>query len=329
MASPTSMHRFHIHRSSLIVALALTIATSILVFPRLSTGAGPSNNLADSEGWPRTAIEYEHGWPFVFLTRTALCGQMDEIPLFGVPCLSWYAWYDLRAEDGYQFLALNLLSDLFVMLAIVVGLSAMWEWRRRRRNRPFQFSMFELLLLTTLLAVPLGWFVYQRDEYNREQIHRKVLEEQYEGAFDRYEDLDFTPKWLVRLVGRDLLSPYMYRITKVVYDPEFPDFSISFASSLPDLLALKWLVTLEIDGLPEGESYPFSSIARLSQLRTLELSQVDYEYPLDLAAAKELIQVQQITKLIVTFRDGITHEAWQLIRESMPNCKVVYGNASY
>lgn len=324
-ATPTA-RRLYLHRSSIVVALILLASTVILVVPAFSTGWSTSNKIVRG-GWGAVVGSYQHGWPLVFLNRTAVENTPRSItePLFGIPWLSINAWADWSAEVECEFHLISLLIDIAFIAIVVGGTTLAWEWRRRRRKRVFHFRLSELLLLATLLAGLLGWWTFHRNEYQREATHLHALEQQFAGVFE-LSDWNFAPQWMLRLVGWKLIPGLFNRTQKVIYWPSTSGSDGTFEVAMPHLRALHRLEILEINLLPRSEDYPFQAIAELQQVRSLKLTEIDSYHVIDLAVAREIAKAQQLTELDITawYSKDVTPEARSHLANCLPNCKIIY-----
>ncbi len=329
------MSRFRLHRSSLVVALASLLIALVIVVPGVVCSSGGAFYNSASGGGHVTWTEFAHGWPYRFLLRT----NYDKLaatpePLLGIPWLSSAAWAIWQAEDC-EFSFSKLLADLLVVLIGICLVAFLWEWRRRRRARLSQIRLSELLLLTFLFAGALGWHSFQLKSHRAEQQHVRTLEgtavtdEGLELAaarpeFHVYEEC-FAPTWLVRLVGEELLPPYMWHPSEIFYDPVNLESSDSFDQALPHIRPLKYVRNLSFADDPWQTTYPYSSVAELPQIRSLEIGASDPTwYRVDQVEARKIAELQQITSLVLQSPDMITPEAKKLLSERIPNCTIEY-----
>ena len=322
------MTRPRLHKSSLIVGLLALALMSVIVLPGSESGS------LDPFLAGLGIKEFDHGWPTVFLHRPVgnpsfiWCqygwrpGYYPSEPLWGVPWLSWNAWMPWRdTETEYEFHLGALFVDLGIMFAIVGMSVAAWEWRRRRRRRVFQFRVTELLLLTTVVAMALGWFGYKKIEHVREGPHANTLLDA-EGRLVSVGEEYVVPNWLRRLVGEDLVPDYLRRVTVVNIESLDGNAAASVEWMVPHLMQLERCHTIRISDLAIGWEFPFPRFAAISQIRTLDLSDSQI-LKTDVEGARHLSHMQQITRLIVPKRSSLTPEALAIIRQEMPNCEVV------
>ncbi len=328
------MVRHRLHRSSLVVASASLLVGLVIVLPGEVHSSGGTFYSSGNGGGYVSWIELAHGWPQHFLIRT----NHDELaakpePLLGVPWLSAVAWAVWQAED-YQFSLSNLLIDLFVVLIGICVITSLWEWRRRKRSRLAQIRISELLVLTSLLAVALGWRVHQLRLHREEQQHVQVLE----GTTTTDEDLQLVvarpefyvsdacvaPTWLLRLVGEEFLPAYMWRASEIFYDPVDPGASDPFGQALPHLKSLRYASHFSCGDVTYYAVHPFSIVAELPQVRTLEIYAPLSSYKVDQGEANKLLELQQITKLVLKSPGNITPDAKRLLSERMPRCTIEY-----
>lgn len=313
MENPQPKRHLKLHRSTWVVGAIALILGCLIVLP----GLGVEYSLNAS---PQVvSVGYEHGWPYPFLKRTA---SGSSQPLCGVPWLSWEAWQVWYSHGDNEFSFRNLMFDTLVLMASVVMAIAAWEWRLRR-SRLMQISLAGLMVLITLVALPLGWYTYHRTEVKREQAHVIVLDNEYGDAFVSVRVPDYAmPKWLERLVGWQILPEIKFSFVKTaMLLPQNSGFSAKLEETLPHLLALKRMETLMLEVPTSSDQRYFRLIAQLRQLREVKLSGKGV---LDLQLAEHAVQLQQIKRLEVGFKQGVTSEARKLLSERMPDCTVKF-----
>jgi hypothetical protein len=143
-----------------------------------------------------------YGWPFVYLERAT--GDRD------VPW--WPLWRDC-SEFSVGMLAANLCVAAGIALVIALSL----RWHLARVNRPWQFTLGEMLFGITAAACVMALCVHYRNEYHVEQQSVAKLEA---WGWKVYRGDPITPKWLERL-AEDLRIPMpqsLRRATAVTWD---------------------------------------------------------------------------------------------------------------
>lgn len=325
MENPQPKRRLKLHCSTWVVGLLTLFLTTVIVLP--GNPAFPGINF-------RFESKSSHGWPWEFLARSnrikpgILQGNMARGILqyktvFGVPWLSWDAWSVWEANRGYSFSPWYLLLDLIAMAVVVVSFSAVWEWWRRRRRRLWQFSLREVGVMTAIVAIPLGWCTYQRNAVLRETGHRETLDKHPHIDWSYGHNSYNVPLWLERLLGRQL-APKWYFIQNVNYSTDHNDESARLASFLPILQDFSHLEELSVKLQVQEEVDLFSSIAVLTQVRRLHLTQYAYPGAFDVAFAEEVIQMHQLRSIYISFGKKLTPEARRLMVKRLPNCTIKF-----
>jgi Leucine-rich repeat (LRR) protein len=122
---------YRLHTSSWIVLLSSVAALSVwCASPLLKVEAGDQFYI------------WRHGWPAVFLTRTAVNDTLWHFTAFVQSFRPWTLVLDLAA---------------LIAMSAVIGFS--FEWRRRRRPRLFSAGLKEFFVLAAIAAATLGyWF---------------------------------------------------------------------------------------------------------------------------------------------------------------------------
>jgi hypothetical protein len=133
---------YQLHRSTWLI-MPLGLAVAVLIDLPGGTGWYP-----DYDSWmAREAVV--HGWPMTFLWRTPQGWR--NMPEDAKPNLPWNF-----ADSTRHFLFLPLAIDVVVAAAGLAIFATLVEWRRRRLQRFAQFSLRELLIVITLVAIALG-----------------------------------------------------------------------------------------------------------------------------------------------------------------------------
>jgi hypothetical protein len=285
--------------------MPLPLAAAVLIVVPGGTGWYP-----DRDSWMREEAVV-HGWPMPFLWRTPE-GWMN-VPWKAKPSLPW-----TLADSARQFLILPLALDIIVAAAGVATFGALVEWRRRRRRRFVQFSLRELLLFVTIVAVILGWGINQRkkDQERRDRF----------GSI-RSMTASFAPRaplWLQTLVGDESLTSVGFNELsgilmwnsssgddiKYLVD-RFPGevgIMIDTAMSSDDVVSISKLDRLEsfiraapINGRPTDLTRLLACLDKLHNLRELEI----YE-TIDDAAMSRIAKLSRLESLVLSEAGRLT-----------------------
>jgi len=149
----------------------------------------------------------DHGWPFTFVTRH---GFVANDPFGGGPWgpqdvgEAWIAYFAI-AKNVESFHALALLGNTVLALVAIGLIMAGWEWRCRRRQRPWwQFTLWRVFVMVTLCAVILGSWAVQRDrDVLIEQVNARHLKHSYREPIKLVPSF---PAWLRALCGDEFLQ---------------------------------------------------------------------------------------------------------------------------
>jgi hypothetical protein len=211
---------------------------------------------------------FSHGWPWEYLTRyegACLVGTVE------VPWLAPRAWKIFRSSQSREFSLLDAALDLAVCLAIIAAIAVIFELRRRKRTRLFQFTLRELLFLMLITAGVLSWW---RTHHNQ-RIHEQAIVDRFEkdgvwGIFwsDEYRG----PRILAKLFGENLLSD-LWSYTECQCDC-FEDQPI-YAECFSGLKNFPHLEKISFESSTEGGACVTDElllqIASLKNIRCLEL----------------------------------------------------------
>ena len=141
----------------------------------------------------------EHGWPFTYLWRPL--DSYSDFPLDAFPKERAFpeelAFWRLN-EDVGRFSGVRLAGDVAVGAVLTAIAAALFEAWRRRCARLLQFHLSEWFVLTTLVAVVLGWLVSEQKRFQKESA----------AAETARDAASFTwrpggPSWLRALAGPD------------------------------------------------------------------------------------------------------------------------------
>lgn len=173
-------------RVSLVVAMLSALALLWIVVPGEAVkewrneGFGPTGG-GSSLAW----VDYEHGWPFVYLRRSSpeigrwsFTHHVTEFDIWALVC-----------DAGISLLA----------VALLAGASVMWM---RRTKSPRQFSLSSVFAGFVFVALALGWWRWMATARHDEQ----ALIARIEAIGGTVETGFVGPAWLRKLVGRDGLQ---------------------------------------------------------------------------------------------------------------------------
>src|SRR5688572_20484891 len=125
--------------------------------------------------------EFERGWPWAFeRTRESYDRSRPAV----------------RQADLLSFSRARIAADVAVLVAGCGAVTALliWLWLRTGGGR--QFSLRGLLLLTAAVAAGLGWWTYERAQWQREE---RLMAELPEQGVDCRPTAYCGPEWLRRL----------------------------------------------------------------------------------------------------------------------------------
>ena len=240
---------YRLHASTWVVALLAVAVLVLLVVP----GA-----------FARTDFPYgyqpayvEHGWPWPFLEHPWVeSGDWND-----VPWLRARAW-QFEGDVAWGFLA----ADAGCALCITVGVAAVWELRRRRRERLWHVTLSELLLATLAVAGILGWWRANVREAARQLSVVDALDKDYGRGYCVGHSTFEGPVWLYRLTGQR--PDGMERVTSlIVVGSETPRRrpSAELVRSIATLTHVEVLRLNRLAGV-DGDLAPLRGLSRLSRL---------------------------------------------------------------
>ena len=326
MDNPQPTRRLKLHRSTWVVGLFTLVVQGLVIFPgqTIGGGSGGCGDLAGDREWVSTDV-IEHGWPRTFLYRTALVeeglGDWQNPP---VPWLSTNAWFDLREQCYVDFSVMNLLFNVVMLILIVTCVGWAWESRRRRRNRLFQVNLADLIVLTVLISFPLGWYVYHRNETQREETLLDEMYEEFDGTLDVELWDSVTLDWLSRLIGSER-TPYFHFVEEIEFSPDDDSRVVTLEQAMPLLRRFRYLDSLSVSPRAQPGKPMLRPILELPSIRHLRLDLIWIEgQPLDLAMAKELVLFQQLSVLEIETGDPVKEETKRFIRDGLPDCVVSF-----
>ncbi len=238
--------RLHV---STVIILLLTAAVSTLA-------NWPANEVV----FRRSTLVLSHGWPWSHLIRAK-----------GGPLSYW-----TLTDSVVVFDPAALIGNLLVAVVMLLGVAALFEWRRRGLARVFQATLREGFLVILILAVSFAWLgnAYRKSQAQQrivsdfrsmasEEIHIWIVGWRHRGPvwlFAPAGDVCVEPGWLgeVYYVGMDGLyggsdAPAVSRL----------DFG--FLEQLPSLRHL----AVNVDGLTDSQ---IRLLGRLNRLESFSMS---------------------------------------------------------
>lgn len=201
-------------------------------------------------------IACAHGWPCVYLENNVK---------------DWWIWdseeppisrWDLTSAVHRRRLG-GLAVDIFAALGVVAAAGAAFEWRRRRRYRLLQFSLAEIMLLTLVCAVGLGWYARERARDARRRAALNALGEMAQYSFT----LDGSDR---EFVGPQAVGPAKFRALKELLDADSqPVLTVARPLSDAELDRLKQLTDLHRLEFLHADDAKIACLAQTPNLRSL------------------------------------------------------------
>jgi hypothetical protein len=171
--------------------LPIFAGVAVIVVAPGDIGKYPHRSSHDRSNNDHAAIV--HGWPLAFLWRTPYRWLADEP---NSPRVRAWNFNDSVRQFSWGALA----TDVAIAIAGVVAAVALIEWRRRRRNGVFQFTLRELFVCMTGVAILLGWWMHRRRANSELDEHLSRISEK-----GWQTNPDF-PLWARNIAGDELLS---------------------------------------------------------------------------------------------------------------------------
>jgi hypothetical protein len=305
------LRRPNIHRSTVVVALAITAVVLLTNVP------GDSTYLSDWGGVYKA--EYEHGWPWVFLKRRMFYGFSDpkrptslSTPTYGIPWTAGATWKFWQGNAMWKPHPLALFGNVATGLLLIGAVASTWEWRRRRRTRLMQFSLREIVIATAVVAAAFGWWRYKQAEGDREDnLGYAAGNWSYHG-----------PLWLKRLVGESPLTTTFSRIDGVALHVTDND---QFQKTVSGFRSLRYLREVELDNYSlDKDKYvelSFSALQQLDGLRELWLAGF-------MLTENDVYELEAVSNLEVIRIDNWEEQKPDILVQligAMPDCKILNG----
>jgi hypothetical protein len=337
------MPRPRLHKSSFVVGLIVALLLVIIAFPgRIVSGIGGTN----------VSKVFEHGWPWIYLRRetaeryappsvttmeelslvlsfSPVAYTLDirsDLPGWGIPWLSaenWRFWEsDTKAVPPRWVLnPAALCCNIAIALVLLAGIVAAWEFRRRRRMRPFSFgfSLRGLLLAVGAIGVMLGWLTHLKREHRREAaLIEHVFESTgpMEGTWFDVDHVCAAPDWLRSLIGVQIFPSYFWRASAVEIQT---DRGQNFDYFCGQISQLQYVTKIVLEGDARHRIH-FSALRHLERVETLEI----WTYrTIDAQDVEELAQLKQLEKIVIENINEIPPDVRTRLKTELPNCTII------
>jgi hypothetical protein len=320
-----AMRPWRLHRSSVVVGVLLGAALVLIDVPGRVLGGSWST----TTGGRRV---FEHGWPGAYLRRLT-----DEpivnpkaMPMFtprwGVPWIysdNWRLWEATpsigRSRERYwEFRTLLAIGDVACAALVIVAISGLWEFRRRRRSRLLSFQLADIFVLFCAASLALSWIMHQKQEYERES---SILAAHGNASINwRDPPRQCTaPAWFESLFGQQLLPDFFWRVTTIeLRSPrdakQSPDDAV-----ITVLSQLSYLSTLRVI-YSSQDPFDFSKLRPLERMIALKAWRGrGFFYEEEIEGITQLGQLQTL----VVDAENITKAQLSRLEETLPNCKIV------
>lgn len=258
---------WRLHLSTRIVLLLLAVVMTFIIVPG----------------------DTQHGWPWVFLEQEA----SDEAQLLkGPPWRSLAGWNLLWQWRDYN--TLNLVLDSGVALSLLLASGLMFECWRRRRHRVWQFSLRELFVATTLVAIACSWWAWHYHQWQREKNFQRLLRERFSAGSDMYYQ---GPVWLGKLVGPDNLQ-WLNGTGSVIFLLPIAENStdVSMQSLSRQMSQMPYLESVVATGADDAVVASLSTVPQLSVLDLFESRVTD-------ASIKDIQQLVNLRALCISGKE--------------------------
>jgi hypothetical protein len=248
---------YRLHLSTRIVLLFMLAILVLLIVPgELQESLAHLDAASDADTWSYHCLE--HGWPWEYLDRYLSPESMPDNYYLGLDDPPWFHWWNWRVtSDKAWFSPLALLLDVSVAAAIFSIVALVAEWRLRRGIRIWQFTLYEIILFTTVAAGALAWW---RTNHVRAQGENDFIAADLgDEPFVRFREYK-GPTCLTRLLGigclRDLFTVTFYWVDNTDDRPRKAKLSLS--NQLPNIKRMECIQASRAD------------IQEISRLRHLE-----------------------------------------------------------
>lgn len=170
-------------------------------------------------------LEYDRGWPLVFIHERDDQRNPADIPYPGV------------TVESFSLLAL--LGDFVVLVAMLYASWWILIWLQRRPGGWRQFSLRGLLILISLLAVGIGWWMHHVRQSRNDEILADEVRSKNKSIACGPELL--APGWLRRLIPTDYLSIFRYNTYWAYQASDQTDLPVELRDAIPRLVRLRGL----------------------------------------------------------------------------------------
>lgn len=328
------MRRPTLHKSTLVVGALAAIGLGRIEIPGLELNQNAEAIPSQYDGLMR----FDHGWPLTYaerfipldaLERPALT-HPDTRLVSPTTLARWTVW----VGDRLDFKLSALILDGFIASACVVGITGLWEWRRRGRAHAWQLRISEMLLLVSLAAAACGWLSYARNEWQQEQGPLRALSRAnapYAEEFGARFWPSLTPSapdLLLRLVGPAWLPQCLWRCTRMDVNYDSDQAYDGFADAEVHLKKLKKLRVMVITAPSRRHAIPFDELADLSQLRVLDLGTYLSRDEVETwqVLPDELERLPPLDRLVLPLRANLGPEAERVVRTRTPQCQILFAD---
>jgi len=261
---PPKRSWWRLHLSTWIVLLLLAVVMTLIIVPG----------------------DTQHGWPWVFLKQEA---SIETQLLKGPPWRSLANWNLFRQWRDYN--TLNLVLDSGVALVLLLACGLMFECWRRRRHRVSQFSLRELFVATTLVAIACSWWAWRHHQWQREMDFQRLLRERFKAG----SDMDYQgPVWLAKLFGTDNLQWLNGTVDVIFYLPMTENSTDEAMQSLArQMVSMPYLELVATTGADDAVVASLSTVPQLSMLALSESRITD-------ASVKDIQQLVNLRVLLIS-----------------------------
>jgi hypothetical protein len=321
--------RRRLHKSSLLVAVLAAIVMARLVIPGLELDYRAEAIPSQYDG----RMRFDHGWPLTYMERFVPFDSANG-PAAEYVTATFRARWAVWVGERRDLQVFTLIADACLATAIIVGVAAAWERRRRRRAHAWQLRISEMLLLVSAAAATCGWLSYARNEWQQEQDPLRALSranapyaEEFGARFWPVRT-PCAPEWLVRLLGPDALPECLWRCTRMDVNYDSDQAYDGFADAKVHLKKLKNLSVMVITAPSRRHAIPFDELAELSQLRVLDLGTYLSRDEVETwqVLPEELERLPPLDRLVLPLRANLGPDAEHVVRTRLPQCEILFSD---
>jgi hypothetical protein len=269
-------HRLHFS-TWLMVLLALGVLAILEIpaeLPEMIEEKGYGDSYIQEE-----VVKFHHGWPWHYLDRKLQATQKIDNG-FSISTLffeyltnpgeaPWLVARSWSFIGKRTFMPLNLFLDFLIAVLIVGAVGFIFERRRRRGLRLWQFTLREFCGLFLLTAAALSyWAVHHRQA---EAENRFLLDHDYRVS--RYEKKYAGPLILAKLIGTSSLWDFEHICAFDYYpkDISHEERNEQLKKLLPELDRFPCLNSVEMDCYGDFSDADLENLANLRNLEHLSL----------------------------------------------------------